>query len=412
MNTKDRKTHDAPRNRLARAVTIFALTALCVSVLQAADTLRPEVAKPLLAAQEMIKKGRFKEALAMVDEAGSVTGKTPYEGLTIERMRGAVAQQAGDVAAAVSAYRNVIASGHLAPAEQLQTMEAVAGLEYQLKHYDEAAQWATRYAKAGGMSQQTHTLLLQSFYQLGDCNSIARQLQSSTTPPEAQLQLLLACYQQKQDASGYVSALEKLVIAYPTQTSWAGLLQRIGTKPGFSDRLEIDVHRLQRATGTLTDKSDYLAYGQLALASGLPAEALGVIDQGFAVGVLGRGNGAERDGRLRELARKSAADFALALSQATNQARQEKDGSRLLTLGLNEVMAGHTANGLSLVNEALAKGCMRYADEATLHAGLAYASAGQKVKAVQILTTTRGAGGESDLARLWVAKLQSGGLAG
>ena len=54
------------------------------------EALRPEVSKPLQAAQELVKAQKYKEALAKTQEAAAVANKTPYEVYIIERMRGTV----------------------------------------------------------------------------------------------------------------------------------------------------------------------------------------------------------------------------------------------------------------------------------------------------------------------------------
>ena len=98
-----------------RAWTL-ALLAAGLCTLAAAQALRPEVAKPLQQAGELLKAGKSKEALAKVREADAVPNKTAQEQLTIERMRGAAAQRAGDNATVVQAFEAVYASGKLSGA--------------------------------------------------------------------------------------------------------------------------------------------------------------------------------------------------------------------------------------------------------------------------------------------------------
>src|SRR2546423_15588637 len=81
--------------------TLIKSTAALLLVLalgaQAQDAVRPEVGKPLQAAQEMIRAQKFKQALDKVREADAVGGKTASENYMIERMRLAAATGAGDV---------------------------------------------------------------------------------------------------------------------------------------------------------------------------------------------------------------------------------------------------------------------------------------------------------------------------
>jgi hypothetical protein len=103
-----------------------ALLAAGLCTLAAAQALRPEVAKPLHQAGELLKAGKSKEALAKVREADAVPNKTAQEQLTIERMRGSAAQRVGDNATVVQAFEAVYASGKLSGPEQAQVAESLA----------------------------------------------------------------------------------------------------------------------------------------------------------------------------------------------------------------------------------------------------------------------------------------------
>jgi hypothetical protein len=62
----------------------------------AAETLRPEVGKPLQQAQQQMKAGKNKEALATLRQLDSVGGKSENEKYLIERTRAGAASSAGD----------------------------------------------------------------------------------------------------------------------------------------------------------------------------------------------------------------------------------------------------------------------------------------------------------------------------
>jgi Tetratricopeptide repeat len=374
------------------------------------EALRPEVGKPLQAAQELMKAQKYKEALAKIQEAAAVANKTPYELFIIERMRGAAAAGAGDADTAGKALEAVIASGRLPPAEQLKIMEAMAGTYYRAKDYSKAAAWASRYLKEGGTDPQVRTMLAQTYYLSNDFANAAKEIQADIqadekagrAPTEEKLQLLASAYLKQNDNAGYFNALEKLVTYHPKKDYWADIISRIQRKPGFSDRLSLDVNRLQLATGNLTAPSDYMEMTQLALQAGFPAEAKKIIDQGFASSALGTGTDAERQKRLRDLATKQASDDRKTLAQNETEAGNAKDGTALINVGYAYVTYGDFDKGLKLMEQGLQKGSVRRPDDATLHLGEAYLLAGQKAKAVQTFKTVQGNDGTADLARLWI----------
>lgn len=375
-----------------------------------ATVMRPEIGKPLQAAQELIKAKKYKEALAKIREADAVSGKNANESYTIERMRAAAAAGAGDHALAAKSFEAVVESGRLPAGEQLKYVQALAGMYYQAKDYPKAIVWLNRYIKEGGTDSTMHELLVQTYYLSGDYARASKEVQASVqnaekagrTPPESQLQLLANVASKQNDKAGYVHAMEKLVAYYPKKEYWADLLNRIQSKPGYSDRLSLDLLRIKLAAGQLTSAADYMEMAQLALQAGFPAEAVKVVEQGFKNGVLGTGQDAERHKRLRDLANKNAAADKQTMAQGEAEASGNKDGTGLINLGYAYITAGQNDKGIKLVEEGLKKGGFKRPDDAKLHAGVAYLQAGRKANAVQTFKTVQGKDGTADLARYWV----------
>jgi len=86
------------------------------SAAQAQEAVRAEVGKPLQAARDLFKQGKYKEALAKVREAEAVPNRNAAENHLIEQMRAAVASQAGDTEQAIKSSQALIASGKLSEA--------------------------------------------------------------------------------------------------------------------------------------------------------------------------------------------------------------------------------------------------------------------------------------------------------
>jgi tetratricopeptide (TPR) repeat protein len=391
------------RTQLTRRMMALVLLAAATATAQAADTLRPEVGKPLQAAATLLKAKHAREALTKLGEADAVAGKTAYESFMIERMRASAAQQAGDTATAAGAYEKLIDSGKLAPAEQDQMIAALAGADYQLQRYPQASQWAVRYLKTRSGDPQMTTLLLQSYYMSGDCRSMANELHGVRSPAETSLQLLANCYLKQHDSANYLTALERLTASYPSAAYWSSLLRQVQSSDVFADRLALDVYRLKRAAGVFGSASDYMEMAQLALAGGYPAEAGRVLDQGFASGVLGNGDEAARQQRLREMARKNL----LQVKATAAQQPDVNDPEAALDRGFDMVLGGQPEAGLPLMEQGVAQGRLKRPDDVKLHLAIAYYLAGQKVKAVQMFKTVKGEDGTADLARLWMLRAQS-----
>ncbi|OXI90570.1 hypothetical protein CFB40_09510 [Burkholderia sp. AU31652] len=380
------------------AVTALGATALLGRPALPADALRPDVAKPLAAAQELYRAHKYRDALGKIAQAAAVPNRTPYETTVVEEMRGAAAMAAGDSGTAAQAYESVLNAGRLSGDDEQRTTAALAGIYFQQKNYPLAIRVAQRYLKAGGSDPEMRTLLTQSYYLSNDCAPLVSQLKASTdaqangghAPDEGQLQMLASCAQKVKDGNAYRGALGLLVAYHPSPAYWDEMVTAIRGNPGYLPSLDLDIYRLRRATGSLSTANAYMEMTQLALVAGSPAEGKQVIDQGFASGVLGKDAQADREKRLQALAAKRAQSGGDATTPAAP-----------IDAGMNLVFEGHAQQGLPMMEQAIAKGGLEHPDAARLRLGEAYYVAGQKARAVQVLRTVKGTDGSGDLARLW-----------
>jgi len=323
-------------------------------------------------------------------------------------MKGSAATLAGDHDTAINAFNAVLNSGRVSGAEATRMVQAIAVAYYQKKDYANAAKWTQRYFKEGGSDPAMRTMLLQSYYLSNNCNEVNRMLGSATEEgsnkraSEEELQILARCYLTQNDTAGYVQAIEKLVVLYPKKQYWTDLLARVQKKPGFSDRLGVHVYRLKLATGNINSAADYMEFAQLALQQGVPAEAKEIMDKGYAAGVLGKGDEAARQGRLRDLINKSLADTQAKRAQDEKDALAARDGGDLIKVGLNDVYECKADAGFKLIEQGLKKGGLKRPDDAKLRLGEAQLHAGRKESAVRTLREVKSNDGAADIARLWI----------
>jgi len=173
-------------------------------------------------------------------------------------------------------------------------------------------------------------------------------------------------------------------------------------KPGFSDRLGLDVYRLRFATNNFTDTNDYLEAAQLALQAGVPAEAKIFVDKGYEVKALGQGAQAERHQRLRDLVTKDLNESQKNRAREEQEAMNAKDGNDLVKIGQNYVYEGKADKGISLMEQGIKKGGLKRPDDAKLRLGEAQLYAGKKNAGVATLRDVKGTDGTGDMARLWI----------
>ena len=399
---------------ILRSALAFTMVAgsIAASSVYAQEAVRPEIGKPLQAASALLKSGKYKEALTKIREVDSVPNKTANETYLIESTRGSAASGAGDNDTIIRSFESVLASGKAPAATQLKLIEALAGAHYRARDFAATNKWASRYLREGGGNQQMRTLLIQSYFQAGDFANSARESlldiqadeKAGRTPSEEKLQLLANSYLRQKNTSGYIATIEKLLNYYPKKSLWADVISRLQRKPGFSDRLSLDVYRMQLATGNLTATNDYMEMSQLALQAGFPGEAKKVVDEGYANGALGKGAEVERQKRLKDLVEKRVAENQKTLTGGAEEAAANaaKDGNALVTLGYNFFTSGQTAKGIGLMEAGIKKGDLKRPDDAKLRLGTALIQSGQKAKGAQVIKGVQGADGAQDLANLWV----------
>src|SRR4051812_46822715 len=103
--------------RQALHVVLCAALMLAASIgfeAAAQNTVRPEVGKPLQAAQSLVKQRKGREAMAEIAKAEAVPNRTPYENQLIGQMKAAAASAAGDNDATIRANEALLNSGKVA----------------------------------------------------------------------------------------------------------------------------------------------------------------------------------------------------------------------------------------------------------------------------------------------------------
>lgn len=390
-----------------RHLAVALIAAGCLTAVQA-QGLRPEIGKPLQQAGELIKAGNGRAALAKVREAEAVGNRTAAEQLTIDRMKAAAAQRAGDNATAVQALNAVF--GKTSGAEQAQTAEQLAFAYSQLRDWGNARQWTDRAKQMGRDTPALRQLEQYLLSQSGDYNAIARDAAAAVTaaeragqrPSEADLLRLADAQQRLNNTNGYIQTLEKLVAHYPKKDYWSAYLARLTRKSGFAQRLGLDVMRLRLATDTLETSDEYMEMAQLALQARLPAEGLKIVDQGFANGKLGTGPEAGRHQRLKDLAIKRDAEKKASIAADEAAAVAERNGEALVDVGYAYVTMGQVAKGIGLIEQGIAKGNLRNPEDAKLRLGMAQLQQpSTKAQGMRTLRALKGDDGVAQIGRLW-----------
>jgi hypothetical protein len=389
--------------------TVAALALVSASAFNPAlAQLRPEIGKPLQQAGDLLRSGKAREALTKVREAEAVGDRTGTEQLTIDRMKAAAAQRAGENGVAIQALESIY--GKVGGGEQGQIAEQIASAYAQQRNNGKASEWVQRAISAGNNSGSVRQL--QSYLQSnsGDYATIGRDASAAISaaenagrrPDEGDLLRLADAQQKTNNMNGYVTTLEKLLFNYPKKDYWTAYLGRLPRKAGFSDRFALDLMRLRLASGNLSKTEDFMEMAQLSMQAGFPAEARRIAEQGYKAGALGTGAEAARHQRLRDLAIKQEGESKAQLAQQTTDAEGFKEGDGLVKVGYAYVTMGEQEKGIALIEKGIAKGSLKRPEDAKLRLGMAQMQSPKtKATGVQTLRGIKGTDGVAEIARMF-----------
>ena len=378
------------------------------------ESIRPEVLRPLIAAQELNNQKKHADALARIAELDSLAAANPLEVFTIERMRAVVMMASNDPGNAAKALEKALLTGRGPAADRLALIENLALIQYRQKDYNGAALWAGRYFELGGQLDGLRTAQTQALYLSGQFRSasellqqrLADDLKAQRKPEEIQLRLLASSYQQLKDDRAYANTLRSIARYYPKPEVWLELCYRLMKRKDFPSYLEIDVNRLMRATGAQLDAEDLMEQAQLALRTGFTAEARDILVAAKALAKNAAPADALRlDEALAKVMRMQEEDKET-LSDLDAQLAKAGDANPLVNVGLNLAINGQFERAIAALELAFNKGGLRQPEAARLRQAYVLSLAGQRDKAITALAAVSGESAEAELAQLWRLHLE------
>jgi hypothetical protein len=380
-----------------------------------ANSLRPEVAKPMQESEDLLKAGNAKEALARIAVAEAVPAQTPFETYFIQRSKGRAAMNAGDFELGERAFESVLTSSFMPAADRLPILTVLAKATYQSKQYARSVGWIRKFSAEGGTDAGVLQLLPSALYlsedHAGVVKELAPQVQADAAAGRATddttLRMLATSQTKVGDEAGYRATLERIAVQSGKAELWGDLIVRTVKAANLGDRYRLDYFRLMQATGNLSAADETLEMAYLAQQAGLPGEADAVLKAGDARGLFASGATAQQARQLKQQVAKSLDQDRKSTAASESSAQSAKDGNALFGLGLALSGDGQADKGLTLMTQGMAKGGLRRPDQAMMHLGIAQWRAGRIDDAVKSFGAVQGGEGGPELARLWQAFVRS-----
>lgn len=373
-----------------------------------AFAVRPEVGTALQQAVDLFRAGKVAEGKARVEQAqAAVAEPLPAERTVMHRLRGLFAMQLGQLPEAVQQLEAALAAGAQAQADKLLCMESLARVQFNLKAYPAAVDWARKAQAEGSTSGPVQAVLVRATYLQNDHAGTIKLLETQEKTvgplPMDDLRILASSYGQTKDDANYLRLTERLLRDHGRSEYWPDLLSRVQRQAGWQQRYDIDLYRLRFLLDQMDEAEDYLVLADLSARAGLPAEAQKVLDAGYAKGVLGKGSGAAEHQKFRAAVTKQAADDRQSLASAAARppaVTDARSASSAFSTGAALVGAGQAERGLELMKAALA-GPLPEPAQARLQYAQALHQAGKAADAAEQFKALASHDSLGLLARLW-----------
>jgi tetratricopeptide (TPR) repeat protein len=175
-----------------------------------------------------------------------------------------------------------------------------------------------------------------------------------------------------------------------------------------NDAVTLQVYRLMADTDTLKDASDYNEAAQLALDAGSPGEAQKILEKGFAANAFADQRAKDRNTRLLESVKKSAASDQPTLPKQERDADAAATGGKNVAVGLAYYGYGQNDKAIDEIQKGITKGGLKNEADAHLLLGIVQLKAGHKDDAVKSFKAVKGDPTLERLANLWTLRARSG----
>ena len=338
-----------------------------------------ELAKPLKAAQEALTAKQYAEAIAKTKEANAIPSKTAYDQYIInEFLLSAYAGQ-NNYAEAAGYIETNQSSPYTTAAVRQQRVKTLMALYYQLRNWPKVSEFGAQARANGDNSSDTLQLVANAAYLQGKYKDAMNTMQevvnraddSGGRPDEKSLKFIWDCANRLKDDATAGRTVEKLVTYYPKPDYWQYAMVSLMQAKGSDDRLTLNIYRLANEVGILQRSSDYTEAAQIALDQGNPGEANAFLQTAFSKNLFTDERDKARNQRLLDSAKSKAAVDRAGIVKFEADAAKLPAGDGLVQIGAAYLGFGEPDKAAAAISKGIAKGNLKYADEAYLLLGIA-----------------------------------------
>jgi hypothetical protein len=391
----------------AMIVALCLISGAALAAEGSTPTVTNKLAKPLKAAQDALAAKNYDEALQKIKEAQAQPEKTPYDNYVINSFLLKLYAGKQDMASEIPIAETLAQSQYTTPEQRKVYLKSASQYYYQTKDYSKALELANEAVKAGANDAETMGLIARSQYLTGKYKEAAATMQEivgkQEKPDEESLKLLWQFNEKASDKAGAARAVEKLVAYYPKPEYWANALASLVNADTKDGHLQLNVYRLMNDVGVLKRGIDYADMAELALDQGYPGETQAVLQKAFSENVFTEQRDKDRYQHLRDGAKQRAASDQASLPNVEKDAANAPSGDKLVQVGAAYLSYGQNDKAIAALTKGIAKGGLKYPDEANLLLGIAQLRSHNSADAQRSFEKVSGSSntGYARLGKLW-----------
>jgi tetratricopeptide (TPR) repeat protein len=353
--------------------------------------------------------GDLAAAKAMVPTVSAAV-QNDADKLTLGKALISVGGKLKDTALQKQGIELALASGRTDPAQVGLFHFFLGQAAYEAKNYPEARAQYQAAMQAGYTENDPRPAIAETYFGsnqpaegLKYLSDMIKQEQAAGRKPSLNwlMRGLQVAYQAKlaPQATEYATML---VQNDPSQKSWLAALQVVRAVNPFDTQTQLDMLRLMRATGTLTQHAEYVEYVQAADARRMAGEVLAVLEEGVKAGALTTSDPLYTEAKATAttrvaLDRKDAPALAADAKTAPTGVTAQGAGDAFFSLG-------DYGQAAAMYQLALDKG-VKDRDMILTRLGIAQFNQGQADQARAALKQVGGA--RATVARMWLVYIDS-----
>jgi len=310
-------------------------------------------------AQATIAAGDLNTATAQVS---ALTPATPVEKYAAAGLRMEIASRKSDAQGQRKALNDMLESRATPPGEEPRLRFLSGYYSFVVGNYDDVIAQLD-YAKQLGYDPLEATMLrADSQFRRGKKaeglaylkEAMERQKAAGRPVPATWYDRAISFSYQLGAWSDVAQWYQQKLAAYPGPQNWRSGIVNYLSAPGMDTQVQLDLRRLQAATGAMASERDYQEYAALAADNGYDAEAKAIIEAGRSNGKL-PANDVKTVALLKKITPK-VKKYMAGLPAAEKKAASAPNGSPAMAVGDDYFSLGQYPQAATQYRLALSKG--------------------------------------------------------